>query len=123
MKFLQDAAPKAVKEVDSQQAFTGKLVAIDASMCLYQFMIMIRLPPKPSMAVCVCVCVVMPYRLGQAVAGLRCGACRSGPSPRVRQSSDGTQVMCVGHVPRMCSCARLRDVLRWGVVRLDSLHS
>jgi len=28
--------------VDSQQAFTGKLVAIDASMCLYQFMIMIR---------------------------------------------------------------------------------
>lgn len=42
MKFLQDAAPKAVKEVDSQGAYTGRLMAIDASMCLYQFLIMIR---------------------------------------------------------------------------------
>jgi len=42
MKFLQDAAPKAVREVESQQAFTGRLIAIDASMCLYQFLIMIR---------------------------------------------------------------------------------
>jgi len=42
MKFLQDAAPKAVKEVDSQAAYTGRLMAIDASMCLYQFLIMIR---------------------------------------------------------------------------------
>jgi len=42
MKFLQDAAPKAIREVDSPQAFTGRLLAIDASMCLYQFMIMIR---------------------------------------------------------------------------------
>eukprot|EP00429_Kryptoperidinium_foliaceum_P067679 CAMPEP_0176072684 /NCGR_PEP_ID=MMETSP0120_2-20121206/36313_1 /TAXON_ID=160619 /ORGANISM="Kryptoperidinium foliaceum, Strain CCMP 1326" /LENGTH=398 /DNA_ID=CAMNT_0017406359 /DNA_START=56 /DNA_END=1252 /DNA_ORIENTATION=+ len=42
MKFLQDAAPKAVREVESQQAYTGRLLAIDASMCLYQFMIMIR---------------------------------------------------------------------------------
>jgi len=42
MKFLQDAAPKAVRAVENQQAFTGRVVAIDASMCLYQFLIMIR---------------------------------------------------------------------------------
>jgi len=42
MKFLMDAAPKAVKEVDSQSAYTGRVLAIDASMCLYQFLIMIR---------------------------------------------------------------------------------
>lgn len=42
MKFLQDAAPKAVREVESQAAYTGRLIAIDASMCLYQFLIMIR---------------------------------------------------------------------------------
>jgi len=42
MKFLQDAAPKAIREVDSQAAYTGRVVAIDASMCLYQFLIMIR---------------------------------------------------------------------------------
>lgn len=42
MKFLQEASPKAVREVDGPQAFTGRLLAIDASMCLYQFLIMIR---------------------------------------------------------------------------------
>lgn len=42
MKFLQDAAPKSVREIDSQQAYTGRVIAIDASMCLYQFLIMIR---------------------------------------------------------------------------------
>jgi len=42
MKFLQEAAPKSVREIESQQAFTGRLMAIDASMCLYQFLIMIR---------------------------------------------------------------------------------
>jgi len=42
MKFLQEASPKAVKEIPSQAAYTGRLVAIDASMCLYQFLIMIR---------------------------------------------------------------------------------
>ncbi|CAE7280406.1 FEN1-A, partial [Symbiodinium necroappetens] len=42
MKFLQDSAPKAVKEQPSQAAYTGRTVAIDASMCLYQFLIMIR---------------------------------------------------------------------------------
>lgn len=42
MKFLQDACPKAVKEVKGPEAYTGRLVAIDASMCLYQFLIMIR---------------------------------------------------------------------------------
>lgn len=41
-KFLQDAAPKAVKEVRGPEAFTGRTIAIDASMCLYQFLIMIR---------------------------------------------------------------------------------
>jgi len=42
MKFLLDACPKAVKEMKGPEAYTGRLVAIDASMCLYQFMIMIR---------------------------------------------------------------------------------
>jgi len=42
MKFLQEASPKAVREIDSQQAYTGRVIAIDASMCLYQFLIMIR---------------------------------------------------------------------------------
>mmetsp|Transcript_93122 Transcript_93122/g.164095 ORF Transcript_93122/g.164095 Transcript_93122/m.164095 type:complete len:397 (-) Transcript_93122:61-1251(-) len=42
MKFLQDAAPKSVREVGSPQAYTGRVIAIDASMCLYQFLIMIR---------------------------------------------------------------------------------
>lgn len=42
MKFLQDAAPKAVREQKGPEAYTGKLLAIDASMCLYQFMIQIR---------------------------------------------------------------------------------
>jgi flap endonuclease-1 len=42
MKFLQEAAPKAIREMQGPQAYTGRLLAIDASMCLYQFMIMIR---------------------------------------------------------------------------------
>lgn len=42
MKFLHDATPKAIREVDHQAAYTGRSVAIDASMCLYQFLIMIR---------------------------------------------------------------------------------
>jgi len=42
MKFLQEAAPKAIREIGSPQAYTGRMLAIDASMCLYQFMIMIR---------------------------------------------------------------------------------
>merc|ERR1719437_381273 len=42
MKFLQDAAPKSVREQAGPQAYTGRLLAIDASMCLYQFLIMIR---------------------------------------------------------------------------------
>lgn len=42
MKFLQDAAPKAIKEVSGPEAFTGRVLAVDASMCLYQFLIMIR---------------------------------------------------------------------------------
>mmetsp|Transcript_11014 Transcript_11014/g.22778 ORF Transcript_11014/g.22778 Transcript_11014/m.22778 type:complete len:396 (+) Transcript_11014:20-1207(+) len=42
MKFLQESAPKSVREVPSMQAFTGRCIAIDASMCLYQFLIMIR---------------------------------------------------------------------------------
>lgn len=39
---MQEAAPKSVREIDSQQAYTGRVIAIDASMCLYQFLIMIR---------------------------------------------------------------------------------
>lgn len=41
-KFLQEAAPKAVREVKGPESFTGRTIAIDASMCLYQFLIMIR---------------------------------------------------------------------------------
>jgi len=39
---LQDTAPRAVKERASPEAYTGRVIAIDASMCLYQFLIMIR---------------------------------------------------------------------------------
>lgn len=42
MKFLQDAAPKSVKEKPGPESYTGRVLAIDASMCLYQFIIMIR---------------------------------------------------------------------------------
>jgi len=42
MKFLQDAAPKSVREIKGPEAYTGRILAIDASMCLYQFLIMIR---------------------------------------------------------------------------------
>lgn len=42
MKFIQEAAPKSVQEKDSAAAYTGRLLAIDASICLYQFLIMIR---------------------------------------------------------------------------------
>merc|ERR1712217_941095 len=31
-----------IREIPSQQAYTGRVIAIDASMCLYQFLIMIR---------------------------------------------------------------------------------
>jgi len=41
-KFLQDAAPKSIKEVAGPEAYTGRVLAVDASMCLYQFLIMIR---------------------------------------------------------------------------------
>jgi len=42
MKFLQECAPKAVKEMPGPESYTGRAIAIDASMCLYQFIIMIR---------------------------------------------------------------------------------
>jgi len=42
MGFLHESAPKAIRTLKSQQAFTGRVIAIDASMCLYQFLIMIR---------------------------------------------------------------------------------
>lgn len=41
-KFLQDAAPKSIKEQSGPESYTGRVLAIDASMCLYQFLIMIR---------------------------------------------------------------------------------
>jgi len=41
-KFLQDAAPKSIKEMAGPESYTGRVLAIDASMCLYQFLIMIR---------------------------------------------------------------------------------
>eukprot|EP00403_Amphidinium_massartii_P027502 CAMPEP_0178403806 /NCGR_PEP_ID=MMETSP0689_2-20121128/17559_1 /TAXON_ID=160604 /ORGANISM="Amphidinium massartii, Strain CS-259" /LENGTH=441 /DNA_ID=CAMNT_0020024773 /DNA_START=1 /DNA_END=1322 /DNA_ORIENTATION=+ len=42
MKFLQDNAAKSVREIRGPEAYTGRVIAIDASMCLYQFLIMIR---------------------------------------------------------------------------------
>merc|ERR1719326_796822 len=41
-KFLTDNAPKAVKELKGAESYTGKAIAIDASMCMYQFLIAIR---------------------------------------------------------------------------------
>jgi len=37
MKFLLDAAPKAVKVQAGPDAYTGRILAIDASMCLSSF--------------------------------------------------------------------------------------
>ena len=41
MKFVSEHAPRAVKEV-TYNSYTGRVVAIYASMCLYQFLIAIR---------------------------------------------------------------------------------
>uniref|UniRef100_A0A0G4FIY1 Flap endonuclease 1 n=1 Tax=Chromera velia CCMP2878 TaxID=1169474 RepID=A0A0G4FIY1_9ALVE len=41
MKFINDRAPRAIKQVELQN-YTGRKLAIDASMSLYQFMIAIR---------------------------------------------------------------------------------
>lgn len=41
MKLIGDYAPNAIKEYDIKHYF-GRKIAIDASMCLYQFMIAIR---------------------------------------------------------------------------------
>lgn len=41
MKIIHEEAPEAVKELDVE-AYTGRVVAIDASMALYQFLIAIR---------------------------------------------------------------------------------
>eukprot|EP00397_Hematodinium_sp_SG-2012_P036004 GEMP01038813.1.p1 GENE.GEMP01038813.1~~GEMP01038813.1.p1 ORF type:complete len:433 (+),score=117.01 GEMP01038813.1:75-1301(+) len=40
--FLQEVAPKAIKQMIDMKSYTGKTLAIDASMCLYQFLIAIR---------------------------------------------------------------------------------
>ena len=39
--FLSDAAPLSVKET-KMEAMTGRVIAIDASMCLYQFLVAVR---------------------------------------------------------------------------------
>jgi len=41
MPFVSDHAPLAVKET-KMEAMTGRMVAIDASMCLYQFLVAVR---------------------------------------------------------------------------------
>lgn len=40
--FIQEVAPKAVKQMIDMKSYTGRTLAIDASMCLYQFLIAIR---------------------------------------------------------------------------------
>ncbi len=44
MKFINDNAPGAVREQDIKALF-GRKIAIDASMCLYQFLIAVRAGP------------------------------------------------------------------------------
>lgn len=39
--FISDAAPLAIKET-KLEAMTGLTIAIDASMCLYQFLVAVR---------------------------------------------------------------------------------
>jgi len=39
--FISDAAPLSIKETDVK-AMTGRTIAIDASMCLYQFLVAVR---------------------------------------------------------------------------------
>ena len=41
-KFLSENAPKSVK-VQTMENYTGRVLAVDASMCLYQFVVAIRL--------------------------------------------------------------------------------
>lgn len=45
MKFLADNAPGAIREQDIK-AYFGRKIAIDASMCLYQFLIAVRAGPE-----------------------------------------------------------------------------
>lgn len=40
--FLREHAPKAVQEIQSIQNYNGRILAIDASTCLYQFLVAIR---------------------------------------------------------------------------------
>ena len=42
MKVINEEAPGAVKEYAGPEGYTGRVVAIDASMSLYQFLIAIR---------------------------------------------------------------------------------
>lgn len=40
-RLIGDIAPNAIKEIDLKSLF-GRRIAIDASMCIYQFLIAIR---------------------------------------------------------------------------------
>ena len=40
-KFVADSAPLSVKET-KVESYTGRTVAVDASMCLYQFLVAVR---------------------------------------------------------------------------------
>jgi len=40
--FIRENAAKAVREINSQQEYNGKILAIDASTCLYQFLVAIK---------------------------------------------------------------------------------
>lgn len=40
--FIQENAPKACERPSSQANYNGRILAIDASTCLYQFLVAIR---------------------------------------------------------------------------------
>ncbi len=43
MKLLSEECPQCVKELQDMENLTGRKVAIDASMALYQFLVAVRL--------------------------------------------------------------------------------
>ena len=50
MKLLSEECPEAIKEVGNMEALTGRRIAIDASMALYQFLIAVRAGGEGQMA-------------------------------------------------------------------------
>ena len=42
MKLLSEEAPNSIKEHEQMEHFTGRKIAIDASMAMYQFLVAVR---------------------------------------------------------------------------------